>query len=117
MKMGSISAIHELLRSARQAQPDLQNPNWPFSSSGDCGRQNVERRSLLMSRSCLPKFTVLMVAGAVFTAAALGREPVAAKPRPDGAGTAEISARVLRRHVEYLASPKLEGRGTPRGKQ
>jgi hypothetical protein len=36
---------------------------------------------------------------------------------PDAVGRLQISAGDLRPHVEYLASPKLEGRGTPRGKQ
>jgi hypothetical protein len=47
----------------------------------------------------------------------VARDPAEPKS-PDGKNPAtEISADALRRHIEYLASPKLEGRGTPRGKQ
>ncbi|MBI3865038.1 MAG: M20/M25/M40 family metallo-hydrolase [Planctomycetia bacterium] len=64
-----------------------------------------------------PRIAVLCcVIGSLSGAAALAREPEAPKTAPDSA-TAEIAPTVLKRHVEYLASPKLEGRGTPRGKQ
>ncbi|HEY3969507.1 MAG TPA: M28 family peptidase [Planctomycetaceae bacterium] len=60
---------------------------------------------------------VLFIAGVALAAEARGGGPVASKPAQAAAGAAEISSRALRQHIEYLASPKLEGRGTLRGKQ
>jgi hypothetical protein len=42
---------------------------------------------------------------------------VAASPAPKLKSSTAISADAVRPHVEYLAGPRLEGRGTPRGKQ
>jgi hypothetical protein len=63
----------------------------------------------------LASAVLLVVLVASVTAANAG-EPIAAKPAAGAAESAEISPAALRRHVEYLASPKLEGRGTRRGK-
>ncbi len=49
--------------------------------------------------------------------AARSGEPPKATPAPYQSAVLGISADALRSHVEYLASPKLEGRGTTRGKQ
>ena len=49
------------------------------------------------------------------SAVVYGEPPVDQKG--ESSAHSEISADVLRKHVEFLADPKLEGRGTPRGKQ
>jgi len=58
--------------------------------------------------SGIPIFLVLIFAVAVRA----GEPPAPKLPSPFA-----ISAAALRRHVEYLASPELEGRGTNKGKQ
>src|SRR5262245_43344916 len=60
----------------------------------------------------LPTFTTLLV-----TIAARGDESPATAPGNDQPRAFHITAANLRTHVEYLASPKLEGRGTAGGKQ
>jgi hypothetical protein len=44
-------------------------------------------------------------------------EPASTNPAHESKPLFAIPAGALRPHVEYLASPQLEGRGTPRGKQ
>jgi hypothetical protein len=61
------------------------------------------------------KIVLLIIAAAVPEAAA--DEPAATGPSPNAKSEARISADDVRPHVEFLASPRLEGRGTPRGKQ
>src|SRR6266446_9408030 len=58
-----------------------------------------------------------VIAGFLFMPPLRGGEPPAANAAPQSRPLATISADALRPHVEYLASPQLEGRGTPRGKQ
>lgn len=59
---------------------------------------------------------VLLFIAATFPVAA-GDEPPAPNPAQNSNASGAISASAVRAHVEYLASPRLEGRGTPRGKQ
>lgn len=56
-------------------------------------------------------------AGLWLTVAACASEPSATKPAQKPISPASISPTALRPHVEYLASPRLEGRGTVKGKQ
>ena len=60
---------------------------------------------------------LLLIAAAVPSAVAAGDEPAAPNPAQNSKSSGAISANAVRPHVEYLASPRLEGRGTPRGKQ
>lgn len=69
-----------------------------------------------MPHNRLSIVAVVFATRAIFVGVAPGLEPVTSPPAADDAGQPEISAAALRRHVEYLASPKLEGRGTDRGK-
>src|SRR5262245_32936727 len=59
---------------------------------------------------------IAVVIGLVLTQPLCGDAPPTAKPL-ESKPLAAISAEALRPHVEYLASPQLEGRGTPGGKQ
>lgn len=60
----------------------------------------------------------LMLAwGLLWVAVGEAGEPAATGSTRAGSAGPEISANSVRRHVEYLASRRLEGRGTPRGKQ
>jgi hypothetical protein len=61
--------------------------------------------------------TVALLAGIVEAGPAFGEAPTGKESPADVRGKLQISADDLRPHVEYLASPKLEGRGTSRGKQ
>ena len=59
----------------------------------------------------------LFFAMAAPAAVLAGDAPTAANSAPNAKTSRAISASDVRPHVEYLASPRLEGRGTPRGKQ
>lgn len=60
---------------------------------------------------------LLLIAVAVPSDAMAGDKPAASSLAEKSKSSGSISADAVRPHVEYLASPRLEGRGTPRGKQ
>jgi hypothetical protein len=64
-----------------------------------------------------PILLSLFIALAVPSSAPAGEKSAVASPARNSKSTAPISADAVRPHVEYLASPSLEGRGTSRGKQ
>ncbi|MSR60357.1 MAG: M28 family peptidase [Planctomycetaceae bacterium] len=67
-----------------------------------------------------PRLTLLTLGTLLLPACRLAAQEkaAAAENSPQiAASPARISAETLRKHVDYLASPKLEGRGTPLGKK
>lgn len=69
------------------------------------------RRLLFLSLS-------VAVAGSTIVCSMTSGAERSAEKSPQTSGAAEsIAPEAIRRHVEYLASPRLEGRGTLRGKQ
>src|SRR5579872_3432114 len=76
------------------------------------------RCSLLDMRLIRRLIAIIPVfSGLFFFALAHAGDPQKAKPATKQDALADISADAVRPHVEYLASPRLEGRGTARGKE
>src|SRR5579863_1980824 len=68
-------------------------------------------------KSEIARIAALLIASAVSSATPAGEKPAADATASNLKSTAVISADAVRPHVEYLASPRLEGRGTARGKK
>ena len=63
------------------------------------------------------RILVLFAAGFAGAERLSGDDEPPANLAQDAQTAGEISVKTLQKHVSYLASPRLEGRGTPRGKQ
>jgi hypothetical protein len=63
------------------------------------------------------QLTIVLLIIAVTVPKVAGDEPATASAPQVAKSSTSISADAVRPHVEFLASPRLEGRGTPRGKQ
>ncbi len=70
-----------------------------------------------MNSSAQLAFVLLLVAATIPSAAPADEKSGAARTGRNPQSAAAISAAAVRPHVEYLASPRLEGRGTARGKK
>ena len=84
----------------------------------ECGKNQIASRigQMIPSQTQIA-VVLLLIAATVPSEVAVGVEPLAAVPAQEPKSTGAISAGAVRPHVEYLANPRLEGRGTPRGKQ
>ena len=70
-----------------------------------------------MNPSPIQIAVALFIIFAAAQPAVAGDQPASPNPALNPTSQGTISARAIRPHVEYLASPQLEGRGTPRGKR
>jgi hypothetical protein len=69
-----------------------------------------------MLRTLIPLVVAVAVARLNGNAITCGGERPSEKSAPVTATSKRIAPEAIRRHVEFLASPRLEGRGTARGK-